>query len=430
MSAEDLRVARAELSRLVEPGDLLAGVLVAHLGAQDAHGLITSGAGAGAVLATEISERGEQEGLGQRQRHLPEGLARWRTRLGQIDGLRELATIGRMGGGLVTPEDPDWPAALEDLGPRAPLGLWYRSHRPDPEEALKSLPHFARRVAVVGSREVTDYGLRAASEIVEDLVTHGLCVVSGGAYGVDAAAHRAALRRHAASPSASVPTAAVLAGGLDRFYPAGNEQLLRSIAEHGVLLSEMPPGGSPTRHRFLQRNRLIAALTAVTVVIEARWCSGAQSTAHHALAMSRPVGVVPGSIYSASSAGCHRLLRETPAELVTDAADVVELIRATAAAESGDACLAAAPASEDHPRLPGVESPSGFRSEQQRARPQDGLREVDRLLLDALPRRRLSPPGRLAEVAGLPMPQVLGGLTRLQRGGLAREIGGEWGRAV
>lgn len=435
---------RAELSRLVEPGDVLAGLVISHLGAEDAHRLICSDSRPGATLTTAIGELGESAGLGRRQRDLAQGLARWRTRRGQADGARDLATIRRLGGGLVVPEDPRWPRELEDLGAAAPVGLWHRSSGRGTEAALACLPQVARRAAVVGSREVTDYGLRVTAELVEDLVGHGVCVVSGGAYGVDAAAHRAALRRHEALSSAPAPTVAVLAGGLDRFYPAGNEPLLRALGETGLLLSEMPPGGSPTRHRFLQRNRLIAALTAVTVVVEARWRSGAQNTAHHALALGRPVGAVPGSVHSASSAGCHRLLRETPAELVTDAADVVELIVGVPVAPQGSApgTSSARAAAGEQPRLP-VSSGRAARTEQSSGAGGlghergggtpalvDGLSQADRLLFDALPLRRLSAPGKLSEVAGLPMAQVLGGLTRLQRRGLARESGGHWGRAT
>ncbi|MCH8562445.1 DNA-protecting protein DprA [Nesterenkonia sp. YGD6] len=203
----------------------------------------------------------------------------------------------------------------------------------------------------------------------------------------------------------------------------------------GLLLSEMAPGSAPTRHRFLQRNRLIAALGMVTVITEARWRSGAQSTAHHALTLGREVGVVPGSVFSASSAGCHRLLRETPAQLVRDATDVLTLVtggRAYGPTPAGDSDVPRpaidhrtgrqAPPSRHtvQPELPG---PAG------RDHPQDGLDEAQRLLLDALPRRGLSAPGKLSSVAGLPLPTVLAELTRLQRSGHARTVNGHWGRA-
>lgn len=448
------RVLRAELSRLIEPGDLLAGLALESFGAQHLHGLITSGRAPSASERDRMAQVAAAAGLGSRQQDLRTGLARWRTRCGQRHGASDLATIRRLGGGLLIPQDPAWPAQLGDLGPLAPVAIWFRGSREESAaQALGRLPGPARTVAIVGSREVTDYGIRITAQLTEDLVHAGLCVVSGGAYGVDAAAHRAALRacsdhgsdpRHpedavGAGPSRlagaerSAPTLAVLAGGLDRFYPAGNERLLRDVSEQGLLLSEMAPGSAPTRHRFLQRNRLIAALGMVTVITEARWRSGAQSTAHHALNLGREVGVIPGSVFSAASAGCHRLLRETPAQLVQDATDVLNL-----AAQGADP--EAAP-----PLGPCQESlaigslasrwDSGFPPAVQpelpleREHPQDGLDEAQRLLFDALPRRGLSAPGKLSQVAGLPLPMVLAELTRLQRSGHARMVNGHWGRA-
>lgn len=427
---QEQRIIRAELSRLIEPGDLLAGLALECLGARSFHALITSGHPPTAEQRQAVGQAAGSAGLRPRQQDLPTGLQRWRTRGGQLHGAADLATMNRLGGGLLIPEDPTWPAQLHDLGPLAPVALWYRGSAEGSASApLDRLPGATRAVAIVGSREVTDYGIRITSELTQELVQAGLCVVSGGAYGVDAAAHRAALRTAdaqpgrldpeagvGASPSSEVrqaarpaPTVAVLAGGLDRFYPTGNEGLLQDVASSGLLLSEMAPGSAPTRHRFLQRNRLIAAFGMVTVITEARWRSGAHSTAHHALTLGREVGVVPGSVYSASSAGCHRLLRETPAQLVRDAADVLHLV-------TGEV----APAQPVQPQLP---APAG------REHPQDGLGEAQRLLLDALPRRGLSTPGRLSSVAGLPLPTVLAELTRLQRSGHARTKNGHWGRA-
>ena len=156
-----------------------------------------------------------------------------------------------------------------------------------------------------------------------------------------------------------MPTIAVMAGGVDRFYPSGNEDLLRAVCNQGAVLAEVPPGSAPTRYRFLQRNRLIAALSAVTVVVEARWRSGALNTAHHAETLGRAVGAVPGSVHSANSAGCHRLLRDGGAVCVTDAGEIAEL-----ASPSGEA-------------LPGTRAV--------RAADHDGLTLEDLILLDALP---------------------------------------------
>ncbi|WP_344719127.1 DNA-processing protein DprA [Nesterenkonia halobia] len=478
---------RAELSRIIEPGDLLAGVLLARLGPRQTHALISGGAEPDAQLTTCLAADAEEAGIGRRGRRLQDGLARWRARLGQCDGARELATIRRFGGGLLIPEDPSWPTELEALGIAAPVALWHRGGTRGPDAPSRDaerldqsapaeqsempeqpvLPWIPRTAAVVGSREITDYGMRATAEMVEDLVGHGVCVISGGAYGVDAAAHRAALRlaarRGLGGPGAAPPTVAVLAGGLDRWYPAGNERLLQGVADHGLVLSELPPGAAPTKHRFLQRNRLIAALSAATVIVEARWRSGAQSTAHHALSLGRPVGAVPGSIFSATSAGCHRLLRETPTTVVTDAADVVELMAGDAApagstpgspaagrtaAGSTGAAPDAAPSDDGRPAqamlpvMPGEEvgepgvSGSGSRTPPPRtdrsapARPQDGMSQEEVLLHDALPKRGLSTPGKLAAVAGLAMPQVYAALTRLERAGHARRVEGRWGRST
>ncbi|GAA1451663.1 DNA-processing protein DprA [Nesterenkonia lacusekhoensis] len=427
---EHLRQVRAELSRIIEPGDLLAGVVIDHMGCFEAHALIRSGESAPQRLVQSVTEAAEAAGLSGRQRDLREALVRWRTRQDQAAGARDLATLRRLGGGILVPEDPHWPTGLRDLGPAQPLALWWRRDRSS--HPVEALPELHRTVAVVGSREITDYGSRVTAEICETLAERQMCLLSGGAYGVDAAVHRAALRvweRRSDHPDAEehslIPTVAVLAGGLDRLYPAGNDSLLRAAAQAGLLLSELAPGSSPSKHRFLQRNRIIAALASVTVVPEARWRSGAQNTAHHALSLGRPVGAVPGSVYSPLSAGCHRLLRETPTEMVRDAADVAELI----------ASGTASPVSAPQPRqqmlaLPTGEGASAQKHRTETSRPEDSLGEADRLLLDALPKRRLSPPGKLSEVAGLPMPQVLGGLSRLQRRGLARSVNGQWGKTL
>ena len=200
-----------------------------------------------------------------------------------------------------------------------------------------------------------------------------------------------------------MPTIAVMAGGVDRFYPSGNEDLLRAVCNQGAVLAEVPPGSAPTRYRFLQRNRLIAALAAVTVVVEARWRSGALNTAHHAETLGRSVGAVPGSVHSANSAGCHRLLRDGGAVCVTDAAEVAEL-----ASASGDGLA------ED------------FR--QGAVQVQDGLTLEDLILLDALPLRSTTSIEKLGVVAGLGQESVRAGLGRLGLLGLAVSERGGWKR--
>jgi DNA processing protein len=193
-----------------------------------------------------------------------------------------------------------------------------------------------------------------------------------------------------------------MAGGLDRYYPSGNEELLRAVARRGLLVSEMPPGGSPTRHRFLRRNRLIGALASVTVVVEARWRSGARSTAHHAADIGRIVAAVPGSVHSGNSAGCHRLLRDGVAVCVTDAKEVYELLAPVGASLGEER--------EGHAAI------------------HDGLSIEDLLLLDALPLRSPTTIERLTASASLSPLQVRAGLGRLQLMGLCQQSAGGWRR--
>lgn len=221
---------------------------------------------------------------------------------------------------FVVPGDPEWPLGLADLDgcepvndlSGSPLGLWVRG-----SGDLAALTR--RSAAIVGARACTSYGEAVASELAAELGRSGVVTVSGGAYGVDAAAHRGCL----ASRSATV---AVLACGLDHSYPPAHHSLFERIAEEGVLVSEFPPGAHPTRVRFLGRNRLIAALTQVTVIVEAAIRSGARNTVTWANSLHRVVAAVPGSIYSAQSYTPHRLVREAEAVLVTSAAEVLELI--------------------------------------------------------------------------------------------------------
>ena len=409
-----IRESRSALCRLIEPGDTLGAVTVRALGPLQAEQLIRSGNRATDAQQHTVGEAAEEAGLGPRQRSLTDALSRWRTRLPQLSGTGMLNALYRRGGGILVPEDSVWPDPLRDLGAGEPIALWFRLAASEAEpyrEAASRLPRPGRSIAIVGSREMTDYGGRAAWEAANELAGHGVCVVSGGAYGIDAAAHRGAL---AAGQTETTATVAVLAGGVDRLYPAGNERLLLQVLESGIVLSEMAPGSAPTRHRFLQRNRIIAALTAATVVVEARARSGALATANHAFEIGRPVGAVPGSICSASSAGCHQLLRQSPAQLVTDAAEIMELV--------ADEVTGTVSRDIDQPML----NTSGQADDRRSA--VDGLNDVERRIYDALPVRSPTSVGKLSEVAGLPIPQILSGLTRLQRKHLARAANGKWGR--
>lgn len=299
----DDRTERAALTRLFEPGDTVGPALVAKHGAH-------------AGLRIAIGARPAYPFAGVTAEELAEGLSRWAPHIKDLDADADLAAIKRLGGGFLTPGDEHWPAGLNDL-PNAPLGLWYRGGLGN------GIPGPARCVAVTGSRDSTSYGASVTGDIAYSLAQRGITVLAGLAYGIDAHGHRAALAgRQTPGPA----TIAVLAGGLDRDYPSGNADLAAAIRATGLTLSELPPGSAPTRHRFLMRNRITAALAGVVCVVEARWRSGALNTAHHAESLGRHVAAVRGSVHSANSAGCHRLLREGGAVLVTDAADIAELL--------------------------------------------------------------------------------------------------------
>jgi DNA processing protein len=228
------------------------------------------------------------------------------------DPQRDLDAVAALGGRLVCPGDEEWPEALDDLGDRRPLALWVRG-----PVSLRELA--ARAVAIVGSRAATPYGNQVAAELAVELGERGWSTVSGGAYGIDAAAHRGAL-------AAGALTAAVLACGVDVSYPSGNRRLFDDIADAGLLVSEWPPRSSPTRLRFLWRNRAIAALGRGTVVVEMGHRSGARRTCTEATRLGRYVMAMPGPVTSPVSVGCHGLLRSREAELVTSAREVLELV--------------------------------------------------------------------------------------------------------
>lgn len=385
------RRARAALSRLMEPQDAAGLALISVVGAIDALKIAVGDLAPGAALEHEMAEVLADSGGSGTWPGLTEAFKRWRPRVPDLAPERDLATMKRIGGRLLIPGDELWPAQLADLGLHQPVCLWWRGIE-------QSLPVLNKAVALVGSRDSTSYGAAVTGDLAYSLAQRGFTIVSGGAYGIDAHAHRAAL----AGGTQAMPTVAVMAGGVDRFYPAGNEDLLRAVANQGAVLAEVPPGSAPTRYRFLQRNRLIAALSAVTVVVEARWRSGALNTAHHAETLGRAVGAVPGSVHSANSAGCHRVLREGGAVCVTDAGEIAEL-----AAPAGEAL-----ATEQ--KTPSAEH--------------DGLTLEDLILLDALPLRTTSSVEKLSTVAGLGPEAVRAGLGRLGLLGLATSQSGGWKR--
>ncbi|MHA7221535.1 DNA-processing protein DprA [Arthrobacter sp. RHLT1-20] len=392
---ETERTARAALSRLFEPQDG-AGLALVHIaGAEDALRIATGQLAAGPELEREMSRLLEDNTSGGGWTGLGTAQKRWAPRVPDLAPERDLATLQRLGGRMIIPSDELWPRQLADLGLQEPLCLWWRGLE-------QELPPAAKSIALVGSRDSTSYGSAVTGDLAYSLAQRGFTIVSGGAYGIDAHAHRAALAGGTGG-AGGVPTIAVMAGGVDRFYPSGNEELLRAVANQGAVLAEVPPGSAPTRYRFLQRNRLIAALASVTVVVEARWRSGALNTAHHAETLGRAVGAVPGSVHSANSAGCHRLLREGGAVCVTDAGEIAEL---------------ASPSGESLP-----EARTG------RVEVQDGLTLEDLILLDALPLRTTSSVEKLTAVAGLSADSVRAGLGRLGLLGLAESHRGGWKRS-
>jgi DNA processing protein len=294
----ELRRARAYLSRVAEPPAPALSELIIGAGPVRAARLVAAG---------QVSERVAAETAARRADDRAEA---------------DLSAVAALGGRLVIPEDAEWPAeaftcfatpiAQADDRWRAPVALWARG-----AGCLDELGD--RAVAVVGARAATGYGEHVAAEFGYELAEGGFAVVSGAAFGIDGAAHRGAL-------AADGRTVAVQACGLDRAYPAGHHRLLDRIAEDGAVVSEYPPGVWPARHRFLVRNRLIAAFAVGTVVVEAGVRSGARRTAAAAAALGRVVMAVPGPITSALSVGCHLLVRDEQAVLVTRVAEVVEAV--------------------------------------------------------------------------------------------------------
>ena len=356
--ADDV-LARVAWSRLIEPGDERATTLIGQAGPGEA---------LRAVLEREV-----------------EWLRRFVPRLAGLDPRRDLQGVRRLGGRVVVPSDDEWPAGFADLAAPPPC-LWVLGPAALAEAATRS-------VAVVGARAATAYGEHVAGDLACGLGEREFVVVSGLAYGIDGAAHRGAL-------ASGAPSVGVVAGGLDRAYPAGHDALMARLAETGAVVSEVPPGSAPTRGRFLQRNRLIAALAGGTIVVEAAMRSGSLNTARTAALLGRPVGAVPGPVTSASSAGCHALVRDGIASLVTDAdevADLVGRIGTDAATPRGGA--------------PG---------------PRDELDQVTSRVLDALPVRSGRPIDRLCVTAGLDPASVQAALGRLALLGLAERDGPGW----
>jgi DNA processing protein len=359
----------AYLSRVVEPPCAELAALVRRVGP---------------VEAAERVRRGEVD----------DALARHTEARREIDrAADDLELLARRDGRLITPDDDEWPIlAFTAFGgiaaakppARPPMVLWAIGPARLDEAAQ-------RAAAVVGTRAATSYGEQVAGDLAAGLAEQDVAVVSGGAYGIDGAAHRAVL-------AVEGITVAVLAGGIDIPYPAGHSALLHRIGCSGLLVTEYPPGVRPARHRFLTRNRLVAAFAGVAVVVEAGLRSGAANTAAWARALGRVVGAVPGPVTSSASTGCHALLR-AGAEVITRAEDIVELV-----GRMGEL----AP-EEPHP-----------------ATALDGLSDDERQVYEALPGRGVATVDEIAVAAALEPARILAPLAMLEIAGLAERHDGRW----
>ncbi|OLB76719.1 MAG: DNA protecting protein DprA [Actinobacteria bacterium 13_2_20CM_2_71_6] len=378
MSMDEIRAARVALACLVEPGSADVHQLVAEYGPVDALDALVSG---------QVPEQ-------------VAGAVRARLADGDVRRVADqaLARTDRLGARLVIPEDAEWPEQLADLrrisrpgGARVdrdtydPVCLWVRGAPPLTQALHQS-------VSIVGARASTSYGNHVATELGYGLANRDWAVVSGGAYGIDAAAHRGAL-------AAGGITVAVLACGVDRAYPLAHASLFERIIEDGLLVSEWPPGADPHRHRFLIRNRVIAALSRGTVVVEASARSGARQTFGRALLLGRAAMAVPGPVTSAMSVGCHALLRYGGARPVMSYAEVLEEV-----GRIGDD-LAPVPRGPEEAR--------------------DRLGPELCRVLDGVPLRGVADPGQIAAAAGVPLRDALRALPVLESSGfvVARDGG-------
>lgn len=293
--------ARACLTAVAAPGNPLMGALLGEYDACEVWEALRSES-----TLPRLSDPSGEARSGQRAAQWK----RWQHRARAIDADALLSDTAELGGRIVVPGSPEWPSQLDTLAGHRPYALWVRGAHDLRNACL-------RAVSLVGSRAASGYGLHVAGEMAHTLAQRATTTVSGGAYGIDAAAHRGAL-------AAGGATVVVLACGLDVGYPRGHENLFADVAANGTLITEYPLGSRPNRGGFLVRNRVIAALSPGTVIVEAGLRSGAMNTARHAHELHRVLMAVPGPVTSALSAGCHRLLRDWNAVCVTDAAEVAE----------------------------------------------------------------------------------------------------------
>lgn len=352
-----VRQAWVHMAHGAEPGDARLGAMVHRLGPRE-------------VIARAAD--GDPS--------IPDGV---RGRLAQVCVEEAEARAAALGARIVVRGESEWPRQLDDLGVRAPYALWVTGAA-DLRLAL------VRSVSVVGARACTAYGEEVSRRWSAELAQCRVTVVSGGAFGIDAAAHRGALLTGL--------TVCVVAGGVDVAYPRAHASLLARIADDGLVVSESPPGQAVRRQRFLSRNRLIAALTRATVVVEAADRSGTASTAREAHDLNRPVAAVPGPVTSAASTGCHRLIRDHEAVLVTSHHDVLELL--------GDVPVTVPPTRGGDPV--------------------HGLGRSEQVVHDAMHRRRAMGLDDLVRACGLDVGEVTAALGLLEVGGHVRASDQGW----
>lgn len=397
MKIEDERSALAAWSNIAEPGDKWAGALRQQLGWRDSLQWVLAPFTLPDV-APPAGDATSDVGRAWRRLH-----RRYQERTSVLKPGADLKQLADLGGRLVIPGDAEWPQALNDLGEAAPPALWVLGANLKQGEVPP--------VSMVGARAATPYGGQVAAQMAYDLYRQGHTIVSGGAYGIDAAAHRGAL--DAARPShpdsaerlaGTLPTVAVVCGGLAKLYPPGNAALFRRmLAEGGAIVAESPPSFRPARWRFLERNRLIAAWSPVTVIVEASARSGALATANRALDLGREVAAVPGPVTSAASAGPHLLITQGAA-LVDGAPAVSE--------------LAGGPATGEHTQQT---------QDTWLEKALKGVDPVARRTWQALPLLESAPAGSVARAAGIAGDEVGAALIALQLAGLATPESGAGG---
>ena len=450
---DDPTLVRATWSRLAEPASAAATTLVGRLGPSAAlrwlleEAIDSSGRPRGAPRPPVPEPPPGASSAGEASARWGQVAARWFPRLEGLDIRRELDVLDRLGGSLILPGDTWWPPGLDELE-HPPFCLWVRGDpallvsakdletangstpgtsgekdgrsgsdavsgpggavseaiararcMPVREQRMPAGPANGLCLALVGARASTRYGEGVAGALASGVTAKGGLIVSGGAFGIDACAHRGALREG--------PTVSVSAGGVDRLYPVGNTGVLEAVIASGALVAEVPPGCQPGRHRFVSRNRVIAAISGATIVVEAAWRSGALSTAHRALELGRQVGAVPGPVTSMSSVGCHRLLRKG-AVCITDADDALELLTPLGTVDA-DATK------EQDPELVG----DGFL---------DGLDPGSAVVLDAMPARAVASTEAIVRSSGLSLKEVTAALGILELMGKAERTASGWRR--